>query len=60
MDGFSHGIASFFSGVSFQLPAMLVFRDVHPLNYAKLRSPAKSETFSGLHVKSHDQLKGAG
>ena len=22
-------------------------------------NPAKSETFSGLHVKSHDQLKGA-
>ncbi len=26
---------------------------------ATLRPPAKSETFSWLHVKSHDQLKGA-
>ncbi len=26
---------------------------------ATLRSPAQSETFSGLNVKSHDQLKGA-
>ena len=43
-----------------RVKARAVFCFVLYFDMATLReNPAKSETFSGLHVKSHDQLKGA-